>query len=235
MIRLYFNPAPNPFKIALALEELGMAYELVPVDPRKGEQHSPEFRAINPNGKMPAIIDTDGAGGNEVRVFDSTAILMYLAEKSGRLQGSPEDRPELLSWLMFIGTGIGPFSGQAVHFQHAAPAGNEYGVNRYLREIERHYEVLDKHLAGRDFIVGNELTIADISAWGWLRVAPRVFKDVADAFAPFPNIQRWFQRIDALPAAARAREAGKDLSFKQDMDEAAQRAMFPSNFPKQAV
>lgn len=121
MIRFYFHPTPNPAKIALFLEETGLAYEAVPVDTSKGEQHAPAFRAINPNGKVPAIVDTDGPGGKEARVFDSTAILIYLADKTGQLAGTPEDRPELLSWLLFIASGLGPFSGQAVHFQFAAP------------------------------------------------------------------------------------------------------------------
>jgi len=232
MIRFYFHPTPNPAKVALLLEETGLAYEVIPVDTRKGEQHRPEFLTINPNGKVPAIIDTEGPGGNEVRVFDSTAILLYLAEKTGRFLGKAADRPELLSWLMFLGTGLGPFSGQAVHFQHAAPEGNDYAVNRYRREIERHYEVLDKQLMGRDYIVGNEFTIADMSAWGWINMAARVFKVSDDPLAPFPNVKRWFQGIDARPAVARARAVGKEYSFKQEMDEAAQRAMFPSNFPK---
>ena len=155
MIRFYFNLAPNPMKIALMLEELGLPYEAIPVDTAKGEQHAAAFRAINPNGKVPAIVDTEGPGGREARVFDSSAILLYLGEKTGRFIGSPADRPDLLSWLFFIATGVGPYSGQAVHFQHAAPEKLPYAVNRYRREIERHYRVLDKHLAGRDFIVGD--------------------------------------------------------------------------------
>ena len=121
MIRFYFHPTPNPAKVALFLEEAGLSYEAIPVDTSKGEQHTPAFRAINPNGKVPAIVDTDGPGGKEARVFDSTAILIYLAEKTGKFLGRPEDRPELLSWLLFIASGLGPFSGQAVHFQFAAP------------------------------------------------------------------------------------------------------------------
>ena len=167
VIRFYYHPTPNPNKIALFLEESGLAYEIVPVYTSKGEQHAPTFRAINPNGKVPAIIDTEGVGG-EARVFDSGAILLYLGDKIGRFTGAPADRPELLSWLFFIATGIGPFSGQAVHFQHAAPEKLPYAVNRYRREIERHYRVLDEHLAGRDFIVGNDYSIVDMSAWGWL-------------------------------------------------------------------
>ena len=157
MIRFYFHPTPNPAKIALFLEEAGMDYELVPIDTSKGEQHQASFRAINPNGKVPAIVDTDGPGGAEARVFDSNAILLYLGEKAGRFMATPSDRPELLSWLFFIASGLGPFSGQAVHFQYAAPPGLDYAVNRYRREIERHYRVLDEHLAGRDWIVGTTI------------------------------------------------------------------------------
>jgi GST-like protein len=232
MIRFYFHPTPNPAKIALMLEEVGLAYQLVPVDTSKGEQHAPDFRAINPNGKVPAIVDTEGPGGKEARVFDSSAILLYLAEKTGRLIGSPADRPELLSWLFFIATGVGPFSGQAVHFQHAAPEKLSYAINRYRREVERHYEVLDAHLKGRDFIVGNDYSIADISAWGWLDRAPRVLPGDAAALAAFPNLERWFRTIDARPAVARARAAGKGHAFKKDMDDETRRALFPSNYPK---
>jgi GST-like protein len=232
MIRFYFHPTPNPAKVALFLEESGLEYELVPVDTSKGEQHSPEFRAINPNGKVPAIIDTEGPGGKEVRVFDSSAILLYLGEKTGQFMGAAEDKPELLSWLFFIASGLGPFSGQAVHFQYAAPEGNDYAINRYRREIERHYEVLDIHLAGRNYIVGKEYTLADISTWGWLIRAPRVMKGSEDALAEYPNLKRWFERVDARPAAARAKDAGKDHAFKKDMDEQAKRALFPSNYPK---
>ena len=149
MICFYFHPTPNPAKVALLLEEAGLPYEVVPVDTSKGEQHTATFRAINPNGKVPAITDTEGPGGREARVFDSTAILLYLAEKTAEFLGKPEERPELLSWLMFIATGLGPFSGQAVHFQHAAPTGLDYAVNRYRREAERHYNVLNDHLVGR--------------------------------------------------------------------------------------
>lgn len=232
MIRFYFHPTPNPAKVALFLEESGLDYELVPVDTSKGEQHSPAFRAINPNGKVPGIVDTEGPGGKEVRVFDSSAILLYLGEKTGQFMGAAEDKPELLSWLFFIASGLGPFSGQAVHFQYAAPEGNDYAVNRYRREIERHYEVLDQHLAGRDYIVGNEYTLADISAWGWLIRAPRVMKGAEDALADYPNLKRWFQTVDARPAASRAKDVGKDHAFKKDMDEQAKRALFPSNYPK---
>ncbi|MGA0583831.1 MAG: glutathione S-transferase family protein [Castellaniella sp.] len=234
MIRFYFHPTPNPAKISLFLEEAGLDYEVVPVDTSKGQQHDPAFLAVNPNGKVPAIVDSDGPGGRPATVFDSTAILMYLAEKTGRFLGQAQDRPQLLSWLLFLGTGLGPFSGQAVHFQFAAPGGLDYAVNRYRREAERHYKVLDDHLADRTFIVGDEYTIADISAWGWLDKAPKVLKGAEEPLAPYPNIARWFRRIDARPAVARARKVGSGIAFKKVNDEETRRALFPSNFPPAA-
>jgi len=231
MIRFYFHPTPNPAKVALFLEEAGLPYQTVPVDTSKGEQHSPAFRAINPNGKVPAIVDTEGPGGKEARVFDSTAILLYLAEKTGKFLGTPEDRPELLSWLLFIASGLGPFSGQAVHFQFAAPEGLDYAVNRYRREAERHYQVLNDHLASREFIVGRGYTIADMSAWGWLDRASRVMKGADDPMAAYPHLKRLFLAVDGRPAVKRARAVGQDHEFKKVSDEETRRALFPSNYP----
>ena len=226
MIKFYFHPRPNPIKVALYLEETGTPYELVPVDTLKGEQHSPEYRAINPNGKTPAIED----GG--VRVFDSNAILLYLSEKSGKLGGAPEDRAELLSWMMFLASGLGPYSGQSVHFQHAAPEQIPYAVNRYQREAQRHYEVLDTHLADRTYLVGEEFSIADIAAWGWVDKAGVVLGN--PELAGFPNLKRWFDSINSRPAVARARAVGQDVPFQTEMDEAARRALYPQNYPEQA-
>lgn len=234
MIRFYFHPTPNPAKVALFLEEAGLPYEAVPIDTSKGEQHAPSFRAINPNGKVPAIVDTEGPGRQAARVFDSTAILLYLAEKAGAFLGAPEDRPELLSWLLFIASGLGPFSGQAVHFQYTAPEGLDYAVNRYRREAERHYQVLNDHLDGRTFIVGDTYTIADMSAWGWLDRASRVMKGADDPLGAFPHLKRLFETVDARPAAARARSVGKGHAFKHTNDEETRRALFPSNFPPAA-
>jgi GSH-dependent disulfide-bond oxidoreductase len=235
MIRFYFHPTPNPAKIALFLEEAALPYEVVPVDTMKGDQHTPEFRAINPNGKVPAIVDTDGPSGAETRVFDSSAILLYLGEKTGKLLGSPDNRGELLSWLFYIATGLGPFSGQAVHFQRAAPEKLPYAINRYRREAERHYEVLDKHLEGRSFIVGDSFTIVDISAWGWIDRANFVLPGSEDPLAPFPNIKRWFGEINARPTVAKARALGGNHAFKKDVDEQTKRALFPSNYPPAAA
>lgn len=231
MIRFYFHPTPNPAKVALFLEETGLPYEMIPVDTSRGEQHLPFFRAINPNGKVPAIVDTDGPGSKAVRVFDSTAILIYLAEKTGELLGAPKSRSELLSWLLFIASGLGPFSGQAVHFQFVAPEGLAYAVNRYRREAQRHYQVLNDHLADREFIVGDTYTIADISAWGWLDRASRVLKAADDPLGPYPHLKRLFEKVDARPAATRARAVGQNHDFKRVNDEEARRALFPSNYP----
>ena len=232
MLRFYFHPTPTPAKVALFLEESGLRYEVVPVDTSKGEQHLPDFRAISPNGKVPAIVDTEGPGGRDARVFDSNAILLYLAQKTGKFMGSPAHRPELLSWLFFIASGLGPFSGQALHFQLTAPEKIPYAINRYRREAERHYEVLDRHLEGRTYIVGRVYTIVDMAAWGWIDRAPRVLAGSDTPLAPFPNLQRWFQEIDGRPAVARARAVGKDHTFKREMDDETRRALFPSNYPK---
>ena len=231
MIRFYFHPTPNPAKVSLFLEEARLPYEVVPIDTSKGQQHLAAFREINPNGKVPAIVDTEGPGGKTVRVFDSSAILLYLAHKTGKFLGAPEDQPELLSWLFFIASGLGPFSGQAVHFQFVAPEGSDYARNRYRREAERHYQVVEDHLAGRTFIVGNTYTIVDMSLWGWIDRASRVLKGEVDPFAAYPNIKKWFGAIDARPAVARARAVGTDHHFKQERDEEALRALFPSNYP----
>lgn len=224
MIKFYFHQTPNPMKVALFLEETGLPFEVVALDTLKGEQHTPEYRAINPNAKAPAIVDGD------TRVFDSNAILMYLSEKTGKLAGQPEDRAEMLSWLMFIASGLGPYSGQSVHFRHAAPEKLDYAINRYLREAQRHYEVLDTHLAGRDFIVGDEYTIADVSAWGWIDKAAVVLGE--EGLTPYPNLKRWFDSVNSRPAVERARNIGQDIAFKKEFDDAAKRAFFPSNYPK---
>jgi GST-like protein len=225
MIKFYFHRTPNPMKVALYLAETGLAYELVPVDTLKGEQHTPEFSLVNPNGKTPAIED-DGT-----RIFDSNAILLYLSEKTGLFAGKPQTRGELLSWLMFIASGLGPFSGQSVHFHKAAPEDLPYAKNRYRREAQRHYEVLDNHLADKTYMVGDEYTIVDMAAWGWIDKAPFVLGD-DNALDEYPNLKRWFESINARPAVAQAREIESGIDFKSTIDEEAARALFPQNFPK---
>jgi GST-like protein len=223
MIKFYYHPSPNPAKVALFLEESGLPYELMPVDTRKGEQFTPEFLAINPNGKTPAITDGD------VTVFDSNAILLYLAEKSGQFlpENTSQARGELLSWLMFVATGIGPYSGQCVHFRHFAPEPKEYAVNRYLFEAERHYGILDAHLATRRYMVGETYTIVDMAVWGWARVIHFIMG--AEAWDTLPNLRRLFDEISARPAAQRAEALKQSHAFKTEFDEDARRILFPQN------
>jgi len=222
MLKFYYHHTPNPMKVALFLTETGLEHELVPVDTFKGEQHDEAFLKINPNAKLPAIED-DG-----VRVFDSTAILLYLADKHDVLLGDAGERGELLSWLMFIASGLGPYSGQSVHFgTFGKDKDSGYAGKRYLAEAERHYRVMDEHLAGREFFVGGTLTIADISAWGWVDRASRVLGE--GRLAEFPEVRRWFDAIDARPAVAAARELGDGIAFKKEFDEETVRALFPSS------
>jgi GST-like protein len=220
MLKFYFNGAPNPAKVALFLEESGLPYEPIPVDTRKGEQFDPAFLAINPNAKVPVIVDGD------VRVFDSNAILLYLAEKTGRFlpQDTPKARGDMLSWLMFVATGIGPYSGQAVHFRHFAPKGLDYALERYLYEARRHYSILDAQLAGREFLLDRAYTIVDMAAWGWVRMLTFILGE--DAWTGFPNLKRWFDAISARPAAIRANALKDRFTFKAEVDEEARRHLF---------
>jgi GSH-dependent disulfide-bond oxidoreductase len=221
MLKFYFNGSPNPTKVALFLEETGLAYEAVPVDTRKGEQFKPEFLAINPNAKVPAIVDDNGAV-----VFDSNAILLYLAEKTGQFlpENTPAARGAMLSWLMFVATGIGPYSGQAVHFKHFAPEKVPYALTRYQYEAERHFGVLDKHLSQQRYIVGDAYTIVDMAAWGWARMVPFILGD--KAWENFPHLKRLFDEISARPAAVRANDLKNRHTFKAEMDDEARRNMF---------
>ncbi len=216
MLKFYFNGSPNPTKIALFLEEAGIDYTPVPVDPRKGEQHQPAFLAVNPNGKVPAIDD------NGVIVFDSNAILLYLAEKTGKFL--PQNRAELLSWLMFVATGIAPYAGQAVHFKHFAPEKVPYAHNRYQFEATRHFSIADAHLAKHRYMLGDTYTIVDMSLWGWARMLPFVLGE--EAWAKLPNLKRLTDEITARPAAARAVALKEKFPFKTEMDDDARRHMF---------
>ena len=217
MIKFYYHPSPNPAKVALFLEETGLPYEVVPIDTRKGEQFTAEFLAINPNSKTPAI-EYDG-----IRVFDSNAILLYLAERTGKFLPAG-DRGELLSWMMFIASGIGPYSGQAVHFKHFAPKGLDYALDRYTFEAHRHYGILNTRLGKGPYLLGSTYTIADMSAWGWTRALPFILGE--DVWSTLPHLRQWFDQINARPAAQRANALKDKFRFKADMDEDARRHMF---------
>lgn len=226
MIQFYFNYAPNPMKVALLLSELELPYEAIPIDTRKGEQHTPAFLAVNPNGKVPALIDGD------VRMFDSNAILLYLADREKRF--APQDmasgqRASLLSWLMFIASGIGPFSGQSVHFRHVAPEPKEYGLNRYDFEAHRHWTIIEQHLAKNEYMLGNTYSIADMAFWGWSRIIPYVLGTGDATWTQYPHVKRLTDLINARPAVARLEKFKTAHTFKAELDDAARAAMFPQN------
>lgn len=223
MIKFYYHPSPNPAKVALFMEEAGVPYEVVPVDTRKGEQHSDAFKAINPNAKTPAMTDGDAT------IFDSNAMLLYLAEKTGKFgpDNTPAARAQMYSWLMFVATGIGPYSGQAVHFKHFAPEPKEYAVNRYDFEAARHWGIIDAQLAKHKYMLGDTYTLVDMAVWGWARAVPFILG--ADAWEKLPNVKRLLDEINARPAAQRAEALKARFTFKTEMDEAARKAMFPQN------
>lgn len=222
MITFYFNLSPNPMKVALALEEMGLPYDPVPVDTRKGDQFEAAYLTVNPNGKVPAIVDGDAT------VFDSNAILLYLAERSGRFQpiGGRAARGEFLSWLMFVASGVGPFSGQAVHFRHFAPEKVPYADKRYQYEANRHYGILDARLKERPYLAGNEYSVVDMAAWGWTRMVPFILGDAA--WEKLPNLKRLHDEISARPAAGRVEEMRTKFGpkFKAEMDDEARGVMF---------
>ncbi len=225
MIKFYFNAAPNPMKVALALEELELPYEAIPVDTRKGEQFAPDYLAVNPNSKVPAIRDGD------VLVFDSNAILLYLADKHGRFV--PTDlnsaaRGQMLSWLMFVASGIGPFSGQSVHFRHTAPEPKEYALNRYDYEAHRHWKVVNERLGANRYMLGADYSIVDMALWGWARMVPHVLGG-EQHWATYPNVKRFLDEISARPAAARADKLRASHAFKTENDDESRRFMFPQN------
>lgn len=223
MLKLYFHTSPNPMKPLLLLEEIGLPYEIVPVDTRKGEQHLPEYRKLNPNARTPAL-DDDG-----VTMFDSTAILLHLAEKSGSFLGAATARPQMLSWLMFVATGIAPMGGQLVHFTIVHPD-SAYAQNRYRREVERLYGVLEGRLNKAPYLGGDEYTIADIAAWPWIRITDFVLGG-ENQLARWPALAAWFANVEGRPAVDRAKQIEAQQSFKSEFDEETMRAMFPQNYP----
>ncbi len=222
MLKYYYNTGPNPTKVTLFLEEAGLEYDPIPLETRKGEQFTPEYLAINPNAKAPSIVDGD------VTVFDSSAILLYLAEKTGRFlpPDTASDRGQLLSWLMFVASGVGPYSGQAVHFQRFAPEEVPYAVKRYRFEAQRHFDILDGRLADNRYVLGDSYTIVDMAVWGWAHLMTAVLGD--EAWDGLPHLKRLTDEISDRPAGIKALELKNRHQFKMEMDEEATRYMFPS-------
>ena len=196
-IDLYTWGTPNGRKVSVMLEECGLAYAVHKIDISKNDQFTPEFVAINPNSKIPAIVDPDGPDGKPISVFESGAILVYLAEKTGKfLPKDPRGRTETIQWLMFQMGGVGPMLGQAHHFMKFAPVKIEYGIERYGKETKRLYGVMDARLAKVPYLAGAEYSIADMATYPW--VARHEFHQVD--LAEFPNVKRWFEAIGARPA-----------------------------------
>ena len=205
-IELHYWPTPNGHKITIALEEMGLAYEIRPVNIGKGEQFRPDFLAISPNNRMPAIVDPEGPGGGPISVFESGAILQYLARKSGRFYGEGErGRVEVEQWLFWQMAGLGPMAGQAHHFRGYAPTmladqrAVAYGAIRYTNEVRRLYRVLDKRLADREFVAGG-YSIADMAAWPW--ITP--WRNQGIVMEEFPHLAAWYERIEAREPVQRA-------------------------------
>ncbi len=197
MIVLYTWSTPNGRKVSILLEELGLPYEVRPVDITQRAQFAPEFLALNPNGKIPVIVDPEGPDGLPIVVFESGAILIYLAEKAGRLL--PRDlrsRTEVMQWLMFQMGGVGPMLGQAHHFLKFAPEPVPYAVERYRNEARRLYGVLERHLASRDWVAGDDYSIADIAIYPW--IARHEWQQIT--LDDFPVVKAWFERVGARPA-----------------------------------
>lgn len=211
-IELWYWPTPNGWKVSIALEEMGLSYELKPVNIGRGEQFEPAFQAISPNGRMPAIVDPDGPDGQPLSIFESGAILQYLALKSGQFY--PEDvrkRVEVDQWLFWQVGGLGPMAGQTHHFRQYAPAMIKdqrqiaYGVRRYTDETHRLYGVLDRRLADREFVAG-DYSIADMAIWPWI-LPTHQGQDLAE----FPNLAAWLDRVGARPGVKAGRAVGDEL------------------------
>jgi GST-like protein len=208
MIDLYTWPTPNGHKIHIALEEMGLAYNVHPVNIRTGEQFKPEFLAISPNNRIPALVDSDGPDGKPLSLFESGAMLIYLAGKSGKLMPATDrDRYTMLQWLMWQMGGVGPMFGQANHFRAYAKDPQPYPIERYTNESNRLTGVLDKRLAEVPYVAGKDYTIADIAIFPWMRGCEKRGVMIDE----YPNVKRWFEKIDARPAVRRALQVLADV------------------------
>ena len=206
MIEFHTYPTPNTWKVGTMLEECALPYEVHLVDITKGEQFAPAFEAISPNTRVPAIVDHDAPGGPRA-IFESGAILLHLAERTGRFlaAGGPA-RTAALEWLFWQVGGLGPMAGQAHHFLRYAPPGNDYGVDRYVKECARLYGVLDHRLGSADFLAGADYSIADMATWGWVWFHHMHGQSLDD----FPAVRRWFDTMAERPAVAAARLIGTE-------------------------
>jgi GST-like protein len=223
MIDLYYWTTPNGHKITIFLEEAGLAYKIVPVNISKGEQFSPEFVAISPNNRIPAIVDQKPKdGGAPISVFESGAILVYLAEKTGKfLPHSLRDRIVVMEWLFWQMAGLGPMAGQNHHFSQYAPEKNPYAIDRYVKETNRLYGVLNKRLSQHQFIAGH-YSIADMAAYPWIVPYERQGQKLED----FPHLKRWFEAMRQRPAVQRAYARAKEINTAPTVSEESRRFLF---------
>jgi GST-like protein len=200
MIRAYSWPTPNGHKVHIMLHECGLEHEVIPVDISDGDQFKPEFLAISPNNRIPAIVDTDGPDGKEISIFETGAILYYLAQKTGRFLPNAAKDPAghfaTMEWLMWQMGGVGPMMGQSNHFRRYAPDKLEYAINRYVNETRRLFGVSDTRLGKTRYLAGDEYTIADIASYAWMRIWKAQEIDIED----YPNTKRWLAELDARPA-----------------------------------
>lgn len=224
MIDLYYWTTPNGHKVTMFLEEAGLPYRIIPVNISAGDQFKPEFLAIAPNNRIPAIVDHDVAGG-PVSLFESGAILLYLADKIGRFippAAQVQPRAEVLQWLFWQMGGLGPMAGQNHHFSQYAPEKIPYAINRYVNETNRLYGVLNKRLADRDFMAGSAYTIADMATYPWIVPYERQGQKLED----FPHLKRWFEAVRARPATERAYAKAKEVNSTPTVSAASASLLF---------
>ena len=227
-IQLWYWPTPNGWKVSIALEEMGLAYEVRPVNIGVGEQFEPAFQAISPNGRMPAIVDPDGPGGAPISIFESGAILVYLAEKTGQLlPGDAKGRSVAMQWLMFQMGGVGPMAGQAHHFLKYAPAMTPpndlpYAKNRYRDETGRLYGILNRQLERHEFVAGDFFSIADMALWPWVSL----WRGQQQILDDKPNLDRWLQAVKARPAVQAGRAVAAAQRSNLQTDKKAQELLF---------
>jgi GSH-dependent disulfide-bond oxidoreductase len=223
MIDLYYWTTPNGHKITIFLEEADLPYRIVPVNISKGDQFKPEFLAISPNNRIPAIVDHNrGDGGKPVVVFESGAILLYLAEKSGKfIYVDLRGKVEVIAWLFWQMGGLGPMAGQNHHFSQYAPERIPYAIERYTKETNRLYGVLDRRLADREFIAG-DYSIADMASYPWIVPHERQGQKLED----FPHLKRWFQRMKARPAVVRAYAKAKEINTQPTVSKESSKILF---------
>jgi GST-like protein len=220
-IDLYYWPTPNGWKITIMLEECGLPYTVHPVNIGKGDQFKPEFLAISPNNRMPAVVDPDGPDGKPISVFESGAILQYLGRKTGKFYPQDErKRVEVDQWLFWQMGGFGPMLGQTHHFRIYAPEQVPYAINRYTNEANRLYGVLNKRLADREYVAG-EYSIADMAIVGWAKLWERQGQNIED----FPHVKRWLETMFARPAVERGLKVSSEIRQNNDMQDPAVQAV----------